>query len=197
MGEHANIFSCFQRYIYHNKGCLQLVHISRGVSVHVYACVWQCVLISVLLSETWIKPWPLRCYSNIDESLASSQCLQTCNRRQYCMTTECVNIYDMRGIFMRELRFKVWYINGIEMRWKMLWTKLLNQTRLCVILIKTRVLHYMYLHQGPVLIMMTSLDGNIFRVTGDLCGEFTGRRWIPRTKASDAELWGFLWSASE
>ena len=34
-----------------------------------------------------------------------------------------------------------------------------------------------------------------FRVTGHLCGEFTGRRWIPRTKASDAELSCFLWSA--
>ena len=46
-------------------------------------------------------------------------------------------------------------------------------------------------------IMMTSSKGNIFRVTGHLCGEFTGPRWIPRTKASDAELWCFLWSASE
>ena len=27
------------------------------------------------------------------------------------------------------------------------------------------------------------------------CGEFTGPRWIPHTKASDAELWCFLWSA--
>ena len=45
--------------------------------------------------------------------------------------------------------------------------------------------------------MMTSSNGNIFRVTGNLCGEFTGPRWIPRTKASDAELWCFLWSASE
>ena len=27
--------------------------------------------------------------------------------------------------------------------------------------------------------------------------EFTGHRWIPRTKASDAELGCFLWSASE
>ena len=34
--------------------------------------------------------------------------------------------------------------------------------------------------------MMTSSNGNIFRVTGHLCGEFTGLRWIPRTKASDA-----------
>ena len=36
-----------------------------------------------------------------------------------------------------------------------------------------------------------------FRVTGHLCGESTGPRWIPHTKASDADLWCFLWSASE
>ena len=47
------------------------------------------------------------------------------------------------------------------------------------------------------LFMMTSSNGNIFRVTGHLCGEFTGPRWIPRTKASDAELWCFLWCAPE
>ena len=40
--------------------------------------------------------------------------------------------------------------------------------------------------------MVTSSNGNIFRVTGHLCGEFTGRRWIPRTKTSDAELWCFF-----
>ena len=45
--------------------------------------------------------------------------------------------------------------------------------------------------------MMASSNGNIFRVAGHLCGEFTGPPWIPRTKASDAELWCFLWSASE
>ena len=33
--------------------------------------------------------------------------------------------------------------------------------------------------------MMTSSNGNIFRVTGPLCGEFTGHRWIPQTKTSD------------
>ena len=46
-------------------------------------------------------------------------------------------------------------------------------------------------------LMMTSSNGNIFRVTGPLCGEFTGHRWIPLTKASDAELCCFLWSAPE
>ena len=42
--------------------------------------------------------------------------------------------------------------------------------------------------------MMTSSNGHISRVTGPLCGEFTGHRWIPLTKASDVELWCFLWS---
>ena len=37
--------------------------------------------------------------------------------------------------------------------------------------------------------MMASSNGNIFRVTGHLCGEFTGHRGIPRTKASDTEFW--------
>ena len=46
-------------------------------------------------------------------------------------------------------------------------------------------------------VMMTSSNGNIFRITGHLCGEFTGPRWIPHTKASDAELWCFLWSVPE
>ena len=41
------------------------------------------------------------------------------------------------------------------------------------------------------LCMMMSSNGNSFRVSGPLCGEFTGHRWIPLTKASKAELWFF------
>ena len=40
--------------------------------------------------------------------------------------------------------------------------------------------------------MMTLSNGNIFRVTGHLCGKIVGPRWIPRTKASDAGLWFFF-----
>ena len=45
--------------------------------------------------------------------------------------------------------------------------------------------------------VMTFSNGNTSRVTGPLCGKLTGHRWIPHTKASDAELWCFLWSAPE
>ena len=44
---------------------------------------------------------------------------------------------------------------------------------------------------------MTSSNGNFFRVTGPFCGKFTGQQWIPLTKASEAEVWCFMWSASE
>ena len=49
----------------------------------------------------------------------------------------------------------------------------------------------------PIFNMMTSSNGNIFRVSGHFCGEFTGHRWIPRTKACDAELWFFYQRLNE
>ena len=50
---------------------------------------------------------------------------------------------------------------------------------------------------GCVWNMMTLLNGNFARVTGPLWGESSGHRWIALTKASNAEIWYFLWSAPE
>ena len=44
---------------------------------------------------------------------------------------------------------------------------------------------------------MMSSNGNIFPVTGPLWGESTSQRWILLTKASNVELWCFLWSVPE
>ena len=46
-------------------------------------------------------------------------------------------------------------------------------------------------------VLMTSSNENISRVTGHLRGEFTFHGWIPDTKTSDAEFWCFLWSGHE
>ena len=46
-------------------------------------------------------------------------------------------------------------------------------------------------------LMMTSSNGNTSRVTGPLWEESTGDRRIPFTNTSGAELWCFLWFASE
>ena len=45
--------------------------------------------------------------------------------------------------------------------------------------------------------MITSSNGNIFRVNGPLWEESNGNQWIPLTKVSDAELWSFLWPTPE
>ena len=45
--------------------------------------------------------------------------------------------------------------------------------------------------------MMTSSNGNIFRVTDPLLVESTDHRWFLFTKANDAELWSFLLSAPQ
>ena len=45
--------------------------------------------------------------------------------------------------------------------------------------------------------MIMSSNGNIFRITDLFWKETTGYRWISLTKANDAELWCFLWSAPE
>ena len=44
------------------------------------------------------------------------------------------------------------------------------------------------IHQNNYFSMMSSSNGSISRVTGPFCGEFTGHRWIPLKKASDAGL---------
>ena len=46
-------------------------------------------------------------------------------------------------------------------------------------------------------VIMTSSNESIFRLSGPLCGGFTGHLWIPLINACDAELWCFLWAASE
>ena len=45
-------------------------------------------------------------------------------------------------------------------------------------------------HNYPSFMMMSS-NGNIFRVTGHLCGEFTGIRWIPAQKPV---MWSLVFS---
>ena len=54
-----------------------------------------------------------------------------------------------------------------------------------------------FIHIPHNYFMMTSSNVNIIRVTGPLWGESIDHRLIPLTKASDTELWCFLWSVPE
>ena len=52
----------------------------------------------------------------------------------------------------------------------------------------SRMLHYLLGNR-----MMTSSNGNGFRITGPLSGESTGHQWISPTKGQGHALWRFLW----
>ena len=72
-----------------------------------------------------------------------------------------------------------------------------KKTKISSVMVFGVVLQYAYHYTICLMIMVTSSNGNIFSVAGPFCGEFTGNRWIPLTKASDEEFWCFLWSAPE
>ena len=90
--------------------------------------------------------------------------------------------------------------------WRQMWHNMKQYWRYIMIFLQG-ILKYTYIYiirndfQESIFwiwwFMMTSSNGNIFRVTGPLCGEFTGHLWVSLTKASDAELWCFLWSVPE
>ena len=88
------------------------------------------------------------------------------------------------------VQIKAWHRPGYKLLYEPKW---LDYRRIYASLGLSELETWIYID-----FMMTSSNGNIFRVTCHLCGEFTGPRWIPLTKASDdAELWRFLWSAPE
>ena len=104
-----------------------------------------------------------------------------------------------------QIKHYLFYLPVNRPFFKCLFTLCKKQT-LCILYqyypISSKVVVYPHWHKSSAIavklckfIMMTSSNGNIFRVTGALCGEFTGHRWIPHTKASAAELWCFLLSA--
>ena len=68
--------------------------------------------------------------------------------------------------------------------WRMKWISLLSLLRVPDLHMSWSDFTKMREDSG---IYMMSSNGNIFRVTGSLCGEFTGDRWIPLTKASTTQ----------
>ena len=111
------------------------------------------------------------CGNNVSSYSTRWDNVAFCNQNGPCGSFQCKD-----GILIVQ-EFTVW-------RWNTLVSILSSQCDL---------LHL----EDSIFIMMTSSNGNIFRVTGLCEGESTGHRWIPLAKGSDAELWCFHWSAPE
>ena len=76
---------------------------------------------------------------------------------------------------------RIWYIRGSMVISISVLLEVLPVLLLCLIYrIRYRwQLHVIYMYIRTRSRMMTSWNGNIFRVAGHLCGKFTGPRWIP------------------
>ena len=105
----------------------------------------------------------------------------------------CLKIYWLHGerysysIFITVIAlFLVWQ------KFKIFSDRIIGYYSNCWLIFRLSGSHLILKHGG---VIMTSSNGKIFCVTGPLWGEVTVHRWIPFTKASDAELWCFLWSA--
>ena len=90
-------------------------------------------------------------------------------------------------------------MKSVHNSWDVMWFRFILRgftiDKFIAYMVLIRKIHiYVLIENNVVLRMMTSSNGNIFRVTGHLCGEFNGPRWLPHTMASDAELWCFLLS---
>ena len=172
-----HILPGFVGYVRYNHSIMQ-----HGRQYRTKKCIGQSLRGSTLCfcSKTWVFGHVYIDSLVLDCSISVANALEIL---QYC-TKPSITIYVywiiMAGIYRRDRhrlilalwRTENWWNVGIHIN-----------LVLCLIICNKYI--------------MTSSNGNIIRVTGHLCGEFTGHRWIPRTKACDAELWYILWSAPE
>ena len=87
----------------------------------------------------------------------------------------------------------MWYFSWWWAKWLLWWPwTAINNVVFCLVKSSSLFLYIVYCYY-----YMTSSYGNIFRAPGPLWGESTSQRWIPLTKASDAELWCLLWPEPE
>ena len=115
-----------------------------------------------------------------------------------------VNIYFIDILVRIQIEINIKYIHitrkaALTSDWRLIWWNTIYQSVVYQSML-IRVCIRMWFHhryKWTNVNMRTSSKGNIFRVTGHLCGEFTGHRWFPLTKPSDAELWCFLWFVTE
>ena len=179
-----------------NKWCLKVTYFQlfNRVSRHDYVkCILSLYSCIFMLNKAF-GSWNLSIItvgSLLERFIASrNQRIVLCNLHFHKFTLYC-------GIrFMHTLSIKIYFLVCIFSSLIVLY-----HTRTCVY--NTYVFYIFIVETWKFMgysiqkYMMTSSNGSIFRVTGHLWGEFKGPRWIPRTKASDAALWCFLWSASE
>ena len=104
-------------------------------------------------------------------------------------------------------KYNIWIVDEMDMiplqfrySWGKFLTQILSGTPSTIIYTRWNSWHEGLGWHAPMVtiiishIMVTPSNANLLRVTGPLCGEFTGHWWIPLTQARCGEPWCSLWS---
>ena len=150
---------------------------------HIYVVIWH-----------HLATWSLLAYYLIMHPKHSAYLIQMTNtsisKLNGHMHIPYIKLYPWKNAVLISISDNSWMLSVFAyMRSWAFWSPLVEVMVWCQMALS----HYL----NQWWLMMTSSNGNVFCVIGHLCVEFTGYRWIPRTKASDTELWCFLRSAPE
>ena len=100
------------------------------------------------------------------------------------VTLVCIRVYHLGLPFTTKLKkLEIW--NFLET--SLYWTKLGN----CHSTLGSGYVSWL-IGPGDIIFMMTSSNGNIFRVTDPFWGESTGHRWIPLKRVSNTGFYVFF-----
>ena len=141
------------------------------------------------LNQWWVLVfWQLYASLVLDEFNADPVCIRNTNSVFVLVDITVPNIHKHRIDYTKLDKFTLWFNRTQNVPNDSLFRRNFKRPRRRSEIL--RRLGYIYLHDDVT-------KWKHFLVTGHMCVEFTGHRWIPRTKSSDAELWCFLWSAPE
>ena len=147
------------------------------------------ILITIHIQTFWFSYYLVVSVSNLIEKLSVNE-ISRISRKWYKddWISRCLDQGFSDGFRLTKPHLAT-HVNAPQN--KHLWMFALTECCLEVWLFVEESPRKAYLHIPPVasyryrekcVFMMTSSDRNIFRVTGLLCGEFTGHRWNPLQK---------------
>ena len=133
-------------------------------------------------------------------SIQNANIIRKCRKKYFGMTMYPFGLPTFQRCCFR---LTEWWPNSTHWTWRLFLARFCNYSPWLLLPPDSLCPHFPYIYYTFYLWVRLSfsfephddvINCKHFRVTGPLCGELTGHRWIPLTKASDTELWCFLWS---
>ena len=161
--------------------------------------MWHCIYFHAWLTQYSVSPFLIRIMSARYPRRAGYICRELIPFIQYSMSQITDNPWMLFIVLIASPKFVPLYSMGVAVckfaDWSILTMPYCGRTTVTALAQWRVALSFWWR------VVLQEHDGVIkwkyFLIYWSVVREFTGHRWIPRTKASDADLWCFLWAAPE